>query len=166
MKDKPKPSRYMTDPEFRKRHNANVRRRHLERMATDPEYVARHREWSRIGTKKYNRKKWDTDPQHRKKMGIFREFHFMFKTLRRYALGLNEELIGCTMVQFMAHLESLFTPAMTWENYGTVWTIDHKKPTILFDLTTKSGKLACWHYTNLQPMLRGDNIRKGNKYST
>ncbi len=35
--------------------------------------------------------------------------------------------IGCTFEEFKQHLESLFQPGMSWENYGK-WHIDHKYP--------------------------------------
>jgi hypothetical protein len=38
-----------------------------------------------------------------------------------------EHLVGYTVEDLMAHLESLFVGGMNWENMGD-WHIDHKVP--------------------------------------
>lgn len=74
-------------------------------------------------------------------------------------------LLGCTIPELRARLESLFAPGMSWDNYGPLtWHIDHIKPCAKFDLTQPDQQRACFHYTNLQPLWAGDNILKGDKY--
>ena len=75
-------------------------------------------------------------------------------------------LIGCSIIYLKNHLETQFTPEMTWENYGSYWTIDHKRPVTSFDLSTNEEQNKCWHYTNLQPMKKEDNAAKGAKWET
>jgi hypothetical protein len=72
-------------------------------------------------------------------------------------------LIGCAPLELRAHLESLFLPGMTWNNYGE-WHIDHIKPCALFDLTDLEQRKQCFCFTNLQPLWAIDNIKKGAKY--
>ena len=43
-------------------------------------------------------------------------------------------MLGCSLVEFRAYLESQFTTGMTWENKGT-WHIDHRRPCASFDFT-------------------------------
>lgn len=71
------------------------------------------------------------------------------------------ELLGCTIDQFLDHLESQFQPGMTWENYGSDWHIDHIQPCASFDLTNPSEQEKCFHYTNCQPLWKEDNLKKG-----
>lgn len=52
---------------------------------------------------------------------------------------------------------------MTWNNYGTVWHIDHIMPCSLFDMTKESDRAKCFHYTNMQPLFALDNLLKGDK---
>jgi hypothetical protein len=73
-------------------------------------------------------------------------------------------LLGCSLDDFIRHLESLFTFGMTWENYGLRgWHIDHKRPCASFDLSQPAQQRACFHYTNLQPLWAFDNLSKGNR---
>lgn len=72
------------------------------------------------------------------------------------------DILGCTPDQLRAHLESLWLPGMSWDNYGLHgWHIDHKKPCSGFDLTQPSQVEQCFHYSNLQPMWAFDNLSKG-----
>jgi hypothetical protein len=74
--------------------------------------------------------------------------------------------IGCSGIELMAHLEKQFKPGMTWENYGPVWWIDHLRPVTTFNLLDEGEQRKCFHYTNLQPMFKIENIKKGNRYSS
>jgi hypothetical protein len=73
-------------------------------------------------------------------------------------------LLGCSIEHVRKHLESQFTPGMTWENYGK-WHIDHIKPCASFDLTIPEQQQICFNYTNLQPLWAEDNLKKSNKIS-
>jgi len=75
-----------------------------------------------------------------------------------------ESLVGYTLSDLMSHLESLFLPGMTWDNYGE-WHIDHKIPKSKFKYKTPNNKAfkLCWSLNNLQPLWAVDNLSKGNK---
>ena len=76
----------------------------------------------------------------------------------------SEELLGCTVAEARAHLESQFQPGMSWENHGE-WHIDHIRPCASFpDLTQLDQQKQCCHYTNLQPLWALDNILKSDKW--
>lgn len=75
----------------------------------------------------------------------------------------TEELIGCTIVELMAHFELQFTEGMSWENYGK-WHVDHIRPCASFDLSKESEQRECFNYTNLQPLWAFDNMSKGARY--
>jgi len=70
------------------------------------------------------------------------------------------ELLGCSIDKLWNHLESKFEPWMTRKNHG-LWHIDHIVACAKFDLTCPVQQLACFHYTNLQPLSATDNRRKG-----
>jgi len=52
---------------------------------------------------------------------------------------------------------------MTWENYGKYWHMDHRRPISSFNLLDDNDVTACFHYTNLQPLLAIENLKKNNK---
>ena len=51
---------------------------------------------------------------------------------------------------------------MTWENHGE-WHIDHIKPCSSFNLIDIEEQKQCFHYSNLQPLWKIDNLTKGSK---
>jgi hypothetical protein len=68
--------------------------------------------------------------------------------------------LGCSIPEFMAYFERLFTAGMTWDNWGAVWEIDHELPLSSFDLADREEFLAACHFTNLQPLLIADHRAK------
>lgn len=74
------------------------------------------------------------------------------------------ELLGCSIEEFKLHLEQQFKPEMSWENYGKIWEIDHKKQCILFDLTYIEQQKQCFHYTNLRPLFKTTEIAQSLGY--
>lgn len=53
-------------------------------------------------------------------------------------------------------------PGMSWENRSE-WELDHKHPLSRFDLSDPAQRARACHYTNIQPLWRSDNRRKGAK---
>lgn len=70
--------------------------------------------------------------------------------------------LGCSVTEFLIHLEAKFTKGMTWQNYGK-WHIDHIKPLSRFDLTNPKELATACNYKNLQPLWAFDNISKNAK---
>jgi hypothetical protein len=52
---------------------------------------------------------------------------------------------------------------MSWDNYGTVWHIDHKIPVSAFNLRCEEDIKRCWALKNLQPMFADENVMKSDK---
>lgn len=69
------------------------------------------------------------------------------------------ELVGCTLDQLAGHLEFLFEEGMTWDNYGE-WEIDHIHPVNQFDLSNPELQKICFHYLNLRPLWKEENVRR------
>lgn len=49
---------------------------------------------------------------------------------------------------------------MTWNNYGSEWVIDHIVPFRFFDVKNEEDLKVCWHYKNLMPLFKRDNLNK------
>lgn len=75
-------------------------------------------------------------------------------------------LLGCPLELFKLHLQNQFRDGMAWNNYGTLWHIDHIRPCASFDLSRPEDQAACFHYSNMQPLLAIENMRKGSRYVT
>lgn len=99
------------------------------------------------------------------------DLHYKIKMLchRRIGLAINGtvrsgtvlELLGCSIPALIRHLESQFTPGMSWANHSLHgWHIDHIKPCHSFNLTDPKQQRECFHYTNLQPLWAKENISK------
>ena len=76
-----------------------------------------------------------------------------------------EDLVPYTADDLKKHLESLFQPGMSWENYGKFgWHIDHIIPKSFFQFTSTEDVefKYCWSLDNLQPLWWRDNIVKSN----
>lgn len=71
-------------------------------------------------------------------------------------------LTGCSIEELRNYLEMKFQKGMNWENQGE-WHIDHIMPCSSFDLTKEEEQKKCFHYTNLQPLWKTENLKKGNK---
>jgi hypothetical protein len=72
--------------------------------------------------------------------------------------------LGCSLSELKRHLEDLWKPGMTWDNYGLHgWHIDHIIPISRVDLTDPEQFRKVCHFTNLQPLWSSDNLSKGNK---
>ena len=71
------------------------------------------------------------------------------------------DMIGCSINYLREHIEDKWVQGMTWSNYGTDWEIDHIIP--LSHDKSLDGFIRLNHYTNLQPLWREENRKKGNK---
>jgi hypothetical protein len=92
--------------------------------------------------------------------------------LRRFVRGqklkldnYNNEIlryIFLSRTDFREYIEHQFLEGMNWENYCIEWEIDHIVPVSLFDMEEIEDLKICWHYLNLMPMWRKDNVEKAN----
>lgn len=89
---------------------------------------------------------------------------YLWKWLKH---GLNPvlmpQIVGCPREEFRRYIEARFTHRMSWGNYGPYWQIDHIIPCSKFDLTQEKDVLVCFHFSNLQPLRKLDNLRKSAK---
>jgi len=159
-------ARRRTDPEYRKRQNAKEARR----RATAG-YAEKHRDyyqsWLAANKEKVTEYKRQYIQSRRENDLNFRLVcalrHRVKEAIKH---GYNSEstlaLIGCSIAEVRAHIESQFQPGMSWETWGsTGWHIDHIRPCASFDLTDPEQQRQCFHYSNLQPLWASQNCSKG-----
>ncbi len=114
----------------------------------------RNSEKRRIWRRAYIKR--NTDQRFRKKIA-----NKIRKRLQSKNGVATTKFLGCSVNEFKAHLAAKFQPGMSWENYGTVWHMDHIIPCAAFEPTIEEMK-KCWHYTNIQPLFVEDNRAKSN----
>lgn len=181
-------------PEERSRCQRESRLAHIERRRQDcREWRAKNKEKVRLYNLKYRKEnpelvkaavkrvkqriqpklsreaalRYRNDPVYRMQVTLRNRLFTAVKRKCANKLAHTEDLLGCSFEEFVAHIESLFQPGMTWENHGkNGWHIDHKRPVNSFDLSSEEDQRACFHYQNLQPLWAVDNLSKGTKWTT
>ena len=74
-------------------------------------------------------------------------------------------LLGCSIEEFKHHIEALWEPGMTWDNYGhSTWVLDHIRPIASFDLTDPKQQRQCFNHKNIQPLWAEENRIKSDKW--
>jgi hypothetical protein len=129
-------------------------------MANDRKWRLANKTHLKSYTKEYERRRRANDP-------IFR----LVKTTRsRIAMLLSghktiksAHLVGCSPAKLKQHLEEQFESGMNWNNFGSCWHADHIIPLAWFDLSDPNQQRWAFHYSNLQPLKKEDNLRKNAK---
>jgi hypothetical protein len=139
------------NPEYsKKQYNKHINRIRAYQHKTRPQQNARKRQ------------RYKEDPNFKLKTILRRSLHKAVKGIEYK--NRTTKLLGCSVSAFKQHLEALFLPGMTWNNWKLFgWHIDHIKPISSFDLTDSEQQKICFHYTNMQPLWWKDNLTKGNK---
>jgi len=174
--------KYISDPLNKEKIKKQKREKYLKNRE---EVLRKQKEWNDKPENKESRKKYvqknkiklnarrmqrhnyrkDNDPAYI----ITRRLRFRLRTAikslggEKYKRNSFSELVGCDKETLKVHIESKFKKGMTWANISDIH-IDHIKPCSSFDLTKVEEQLKCFHYTNLQPLWKVDNISKGAKY--
>lgn len=166
-------TRYWKDPErsknYRKKYyEANkeeIIKKGVEYKKAHPEvrqrWYNKHIEERRAYMRDYLREKYATDMQYRMSKILRRRIHHALNRTNKSAK--TEELLGCTIKEFVDHIESQFKDGMSWECISEIH-IDHIRPCASFDLTDPDQQKECFNYKNLQPLWAYDNMSKGVSY--
>lgn len=155
--------KYREDPEFLKKEKKQRKIYYKKNIEKEREqrknYYHKNKEAERKKNNEWKKNKLKIDPLERMKKNIR-------DRIREYLTGDNKskrtfDIIGLDKQKFKSYIENKFTEGMSWENYGK-WHLDHIKPLCLSENEEDLIKLN--HYTNLQPLWSGDNIKKNRKY--
>ncbi len=73
----------------------------------------------------------------------------------------SSKYVGISFFLLRKWFEFQFEPEMSWDNYGTYWTIDHVLPLSLFNMTNIAHQNISLNWKNLRPCT--DNSVKNNK---
>lgn len=157
-------------PEARER----TRKTQFERYWSDHDYrekmleknrLRRRQEPAKIRQRANEKARRESNPSY-KMRGLLNK---RLRTALLFAGGKKKDeiqtLLGCSLPNFISHIESLWQTGMSWDNRGHKgWHIDHVTPCAAFDLTREEEQRKCFHYTNLQPLWWYDNLKKGDRF--
>lgn len=145
---------------LRKRNDPIAWAAHLKKVRPET------RAWKKANrekVRKYANRKFREDGNHRLAALMGGRIRKALKRNRKAAR--KQVLLGCSIKGLRAHLESLFQPGMSWDNYGHAgWHVDHIRPCASFDLIDPEQQRCCFHFTNLQPLWAKDNFQKNAKW--
>ena len=125
--------------------------------------AAKNRAKKNAGTVRRTRYRYRTDAKFRL---VFCCRSRVGTALRRAGVKKTQksfDLIGCSPSFLRDYLEVQFTPEMSWENYGTVWHVDHIIPIASFDLSDLEQRHKAFHYSNCRPLEAMANRMKGSR---
>lgn len=126
-------------------------------------YRESHKEQIREYQREYLREKLKNNIQFRITQNVRGRVRAMIS--RGYKNSSALELLGCSVPEYIAYIDSKLSPEMSWDNYGKVWTIDHIRPCRSFDLTVPEQQRECFNYKNTQPLLWNENRSKNDKWN-
>lgn len=75
----------------------------------------------------------------------------------------SSKYIECSMETFQQWLSYQFEQDMNFENYGTLWHLDHVIPCSLFDFNNELEKYYCFNWSNYRPLYKNKNLSRQNK---
>lgn len=113
-----------------------------------------------------DRERAKTDPQYKLAKTQRTRISDALRTQKAIKNQTTLTLLGCTFEELKQHLESLWLPGMSWENYSyRGWHVDHIRPCNTFSLSDPAQQHQCFHYTNLRPLWAADNLSRPNNGS-
>jgi hypothetical protein len=75
----------------------------------------------------------------------------------------TDEMLGCSVENFLNWIEFQFEEGMSWENHGKVWHVDHIIPVAVFHFNNENHRNLCFSWKNMQPLFSLENKTKGSK---
>tara|TARA_B100001250_G_C19702030_1_gene745197 strand:- start:10 stop:1038 length:1029 start_codon:yes stop_codon:yes gene_type:complete len=115
-------------------------------------------------TTAYQNEKRKIDPAFKMEKNLRNRLYQAMIHQNAYKCDKTMTLIGCSKSFLKKYIEEKFLNGMVWENYGSMWVIDHIKPCCVFNLEDENDQRKCFHFTNLQPLWKEQNSEKGGKY--
>jgi len=102
---------------------------------------------------KYKKEKRKTDINFKLKENIR---HIIYSNIKKGKIN-KIKYLGCNIDDYKIYIESLFTPEMNWDNYGSYWEIDHIKQLFSFDFSQEENIYIAFNYKNTRPLTIFEN---------
>ena len=146
---------------LKKRNNAkNIKKIKAYCLKNKEKRAKQNKQWYLDNRERNNqkRKNYRRDPK-------LRLIHNLRVRIKQAFLGKGKsrktfDMLGTNLDNLKLFIENQFISGMSLDNYGK-WEIDHKIPLSL--AKTKEEVENLCHYSNLQPLWKSDNRKKGNR---
>lgn len=92
------------------------------------------------------------EPNYILKDKVMRKLRNAVTSRRQLDTCVELDYLGCSISEWKQYLESKFTESMSWDNYGSVWDIDHIVPFKIFNMDIEEDRYKVFNYTNTQPL--------------
>ncbi len=109
----------------------------------------------------YEKNRYHNDPEFRMKK-ILRTRLYKTMTGQKSSKSIIK-FIGIEIGEFKNWIEYQMNEDMSWENYGVYWEIDHVIPCKSFELSNEDQCHKCFHWSNMRPLLKTENMKKSDK---
>lgn len=149
---------YHKNKETRKKRTKKWRDNNLDKLK---EYNIKNKPKQR----EYQKQKLLNDLNYKISMNLRVRFSQILKKKKINKNNSVINLLGCSISEYIKHIESQLLPELNWNNYGKLWEIDHIIPCSSFDLTIPEEQEKCFHYTNLQPLFKTTKIAESFGYT-
>ncbi len=165
------------DPEKMSEYNREYRSKHKERLAeanaewrraNAEHHKANARSWYHSNKERahanhaaYTKKRKAVDPCFKLAVNLRSRMYRVLRGINKVGSAVRD--LGCSLSELREHLEQQFHPGMSWDNYGSVWEVDHILPLANYKLDDRGTYRRLAHYTNLQPLLISENRAKLNR---
>jgi len=128
-----------------------------EQKQRDRASKAKYKKANRHKDRAYNAKRRATDPQFVIAGRLRNRLRQALWYYRVEKYNSTFSVLGCTIEFFIGYIEAQFKDGMTWDTIH----VDHIRPLKSFDLTDPEQQRRAFHYSNLQPLFKADNLKKG-----
>ncbi len=168
-RDKNRAKQHALTVAWQRRNRARINKQYRDRYAANPElYRAKLKaKRARMGAKYRAQVKRARTKMRSTSEGML--YHRMSQSVRSALFGSKrkckwENLLGYSVQELKAHLESQFTEGMTWDKFfGGGIHIDHVIPRMNFNYVSSNDLQfkQCWALSNLRPIWPKENSVSG-----
>lgn len=134
-----------------------IKKNAFKKHMLNPENKNKRREYDR----EYVKQKRQNNIEYKIKDSIGSMINYHLKERKSKS---TIEYLGCSIKEYIVHLEDMFLQEMDWKNYGVVWEIDHKTPLSSFNLTQEENIYEAFNYQNTQPLFKTTEIAESFGY--
>jgi hypothetical protein len=144
-------------------YNREYRQRNIDAIKTrEAVYKKENRDVILSKLSAYLGRRWRSDPMFRLANSLRKKVGRALESQNSRKSVTTMTLIGCDVGFLKQHIERQFKDGMSWDRRSE-WHIDHIVPCSEFDLSDPEQQQKCFHWSNLQPLWKSENLRKSNK---